>query len=320
MGDGPVTPPTPPSPPTPSNVPGSSVDVQKYVPGLDLKKVDPRDKKTIDAINRAVTFGLSRESGGFTPARKHLIAGLSQWPFNAVNVGTAYCADISVFIGAAVGTVPGFSPIGYCFQGDGVTDRLGRSIKVHHMTVRMDINWDSTAGTGAPAGGAANIEQYGNSFGPLRIIIFKDKESLAAAPTSSSTTFAIGGNTTQLFLGMTAAANVLQNLNAAPYNPVTHGYRYEIMHDEVISAPSNATVITYGANGATFCASARTHHRIHLPLGFDVEFADDNANGTTTILRNNIFIGWYQPNDLITQNTCIVPYVTGSTDVLFTDS
>lgn len=294
-----------------------SVSKEELQKGLrvDLSKIDPRDVEAVAAAEQAVSFLLGARNSGYGAAHKHIYGSKTDLYFINTQTNQTVVADTALLSNNEVG----FSLIGYCFTGDAINDRLGRKIYLKHSTVKLDIVW-SVIGQNTSAG-AQNIGIYGSSFPPVRVLVFRDKMSAAASPTNMETKATSGSfqDPTALFHNVYSSDTVV-NYVTAPYNPVTHGYRYEILRDEVINAPANATVMSYGATPQTFASSARSSHTLHIPLHYQVIFEDDSVTSSTTIIKNNTYICFFTDVGGSSSTWNIAPFVDYSFDTEYVDN
>lgn len=311
----------PPPPPLPSSKNDDKSKPSEIPPNVkdklrvDLSKLDPRDEDAVKAAEQTVGFLLGAGNSGYGAATKHTYGRGTDVYFINTQTNNTVVYDSSAFSNNGVG----FSLIGYVFEGDSVGDRLGRKIFVKHTTLNLDITW-SVVGQSTGAG-AQNIAIFGNSFPPVRVVIFRDKMSMAAAPTNMETKANSGSfsDVSALFHNVYNSDTVV-NYVTAPWNLTTHGYRYEILHDEVINAPTDASSFSYGVSGATYAASARKHHTIHKKLDRQVIFEDDNTTSSSNICKNNIYVCFFTDVMGSANTWNITPFVDYAFDTAFVDN
>lgn len=136
--------------------------------------------------------------------------------------------------------------LGDVAQGDDPRyERLGLQTRADHLKLRFRCQWagDNAAGT------TSVIWQALLSPVGVRIVVFWDKMPLLAGSTTSVEPSVIwaedaltpGGMGAMTLTGLLGTSGN----TVAPFNPNTHGTRYEILHDEVIR-PQN---LNNGQNG-----------------------------------------------------------------------
>lgn len=316
--DGPPTPPTPPSPSS-SSVPVDPRQKLQKLCRFDISKFDPTDPVIREELTKLASFGFGRGLGGFKPALKHQFtstaAGGTQLGF-LVNDGKGNApfpapvsTDISNFSRL---TKSGWSLPGYIFTGDGLTNRLGRTIRPIHCTMRIDLNW---------AYNTTAVQVLSEGWGSIRMIVIRDKMAISSLPTNAPASSSIeDGAAVFMTTQPGATPSDQQNMLIAQWNPVTHGYRYEVLHDEVFTAAHNGvSVFSVSSGGFLGCATA--HHVRHLDCskwGL-ITYGDDAASGNTFIIKNDIFIMWAVD---LTMNgsTLAYPYVDWAMDLSFVDN
>lgn len=311
----PVTPPTPPSPPPPTrNVP---IPALQKLCRFDLSKLDPTDPVIREELTKLANLGISRSIGGFKPQLKHKYGTL-----NSIQLGvlvtdgkgndpfpSPLSADIST---ATVAANCGFSLPGYILEGDGIVNRLGRTIRPVRLNMRFTLTWsfNSTA-----------IQQITEGFGVWRMIIFKDKMSMGPAPTNAPATQITTDD--QAVWVATNPSATQQNPIVMQFNPLTHGYRYTIYHDKSYRAPSNATTIMYTNTFNTWAGQAVSTHDIHIDLKDHglITYGDDATAAPTLIVKNDLYIMYGVDLTLgggVTNNA--YPYVDMQYDFVFIDN
>lgn len=269
--DEPVTPPTPPSP-SPSDgkiVPAHSADAINWVKSqltCDLSKLNPTDREKCAAVESAIKFLLGARNG---------IAGdLKHFYQNTEESNTIQPAASAAWLIGLVDNI---------VSGNNITERIGRVIKLHHLTIRLWASWSCPAT-------AVGIFAQGPM--PLRFVVFEDRQPLAGAPINyqSAAVSATTINDTNAIWLNTISSSVYYP-SVMPWNPVTHGFRYKVLHHQIIKPPTTGCLATPGAS--TYSGiTTKAYHEIHVPLmGHRVTYDDDSAS-PATVVSGRICVGW----------------------------
>lgn len=274
---------TPTPPPTPNGLAEKIFSKLK----VDISKLDPAtDGATIKLAESAVAQLLGAGNGGAGNSSRQLKRSFQQ--FQNVGLGAGNCnaglAMQTTITNTTMANYPGGSAIGQIFSGNTIITRIGRKIRLHELTLRFNCNWDSL---NSSIGNVGPLNEY---LQPFRVTVLRDKQSIVAAGTNCSTTVGSQVDTRGVFINQDTTANWIGHL--AAFNPTTKGYRYEILHDDWINPPANATCVTgVGTSASDYSCNAQFAHKIHIPIhGVNVMFADDAVSGSTTIIENDIFI------------------------------
>lgn len=288
----PVTPPSPPTPPTPSDGKElAPVDWVKSKLRVDLAKLNPADKEKCAAVESAIKYLLGARNG---------IAGDLKHFYGVVLDGTA--------IAAAASTGFAYGPIDNLLSGNYIVERIGRQVKVKHMTIRGWCGWSYSGTAGATVAQGPM---------PIRMTVFIDRQPLAPLPenyqsavnTNSTTNDVVG-----LWMNTINGSNYYPSI--MPWNPVTHGFRYKVIKDHIFNPKTLAILV---ATTTYECTSEKVQFEFHIPIeDLVVTYADDVPNAASQIIKNRICIGVDSDGNGFSQPvwTAGIAY---STDISFVD-
>lgn len=162
-------------------------------------------------------------------------------------------------------------------QGSGSDGfRLGLSCRMHHATVRMQIQWWNTADTPT-----TNVGRLG-WLQPVRVVFFIDKMPPLLSSWAENTSFPPTGDG-----GLVDTLNVTNPTyynTIAPYSINTHGTRYHILHDEVIHPKKGSPVTTF--NGNSVAVSAQCNYEWFLKLNCMTTWFDTTGGN---VLENAVY-------------------------------
>lgn len=284
--------------PSPSLRAPSVQNVQDVLAKLkvSIAKIDPNDHKAIAALNRAALFMLGSGDGSAGDLKRYFNAAIGI-QLNQTNMGS----DIPIAYDGptwqlAQNSYCGFSISGGIISGNQIQERIGREITLNHLTLRINLQWTVNVGVGVP------ISQYLEGALPVRMIVIKDKMPPAITPFSYTNTAAIQSFGAVLFNDEAKSTSVAQ---LGSFNPVTKGYRYEILHDEIINPGTSPTAGVYltagGQNIAgSFNHSIERHIKVH---GTKCTWADDAVAPTTSPMTNEISVMFFQDSTIIGWST-----------------
>lgn len=179
--------------------------------------------------------------------------------------------------------------------------RTSLQIRNHHITIRGRITWDE-------------INPVNQTMDPQRVILFWDK-----MPALANVTYATAGTTAASvdFAALTSwiAAGVgtgARMNTVAPWNYNTHGFRYEVLRDEVLIPRAAMQHVNPGSSNVI---QGEANFEWHVPLGDRLTQYQDMSN---PLFINSNSLDFYVINS--TSATASVPpecVITG--DLAFTD-
>lgn len=293
------SPPSSPSPPPTSVVPGVlGADARSYLQKhcrVDLDKLnlsDPKNATIVAEIQKLAQFLFTGAAGGFVTDVKHFQAYTTN---PNTNLGAVpYPAPIALgFSDFDTNKTPGFAGFsGWSFgpdivQGELISQRLGRKIKALWVDVYIVAQWFQSA---------ANVN-WTEGFPPFKIIVARDKMTIAARPQNAPAAYTNQNDVNSVWAGMAVPMTSGQRQVGCcvPYNFMTHGVRYDMLYEKIYNAPANTNVAN---NVATFYAGGTKGFNFRVPLGFVIEYEDDNTSSPTYTFKNDFFIMFAVDNSI----------------------
>lgn len=163
-------------------------------------------------------------------------------------------------------------------NGTAYYNRVGYQIRIHHIKLRCQFDWyNATSST-------SNVQPLINR--PVRLIVGLDKMGFVSSVSSYGMTLAddTSGQTSQNFTAVlhTDGQGNYSNI-AANYNVNTHGYRYDILLDEVIQPHTFQQSIT--VTGAIVTSFGSTFREWHIPVHRNVLNIDPAGTLTDQVNR-----------------------------------
>lgn len=195
-------------------------------------------------------------------------------------------------------------------QGDQLYQRIGQSVKMHHIDMRWRIRQDEVTN-------ATNQTTVTYALPLFRIIIFADRMPLIGPPTLMDTNATPTDFTSILAEYALSQAN--DTLSTAPFSTNTHGYRYHILHDSTHQYKSDATVMPMGFATTTgsILRSGTEHGRINIDVGNMLQTYTDTTAGACALNQLYVYVLQDNQNNVAFQNpTFVYSTVSKFTDVL----
>lgn len=274
---------------TPSSLASLSTDVKSK----SDSKSDPASAGSADADKQGAFIKLARE---LLEGRSGESAGpeqLKRYQYVIVNtqaVSNPAAAPAGILDAMTIGT--------------NYYQRIAEKIRVHEIRTRMQFEWfcDTTD--------TANLQPLIQA--PVRVIIYLDKFGFVSNVPTYGTELAVDAaqNTTDFesvltTLGAGQPANI-----TAPFNTNTHGYRYEILADEVVHPVTFGAFHTVGGSHISSWGSATKEIFIKKP--FNVWNVDPGTSLVDSVNRLCIYV--------IHDNSMASPPIfTATFDVKFSD-
>lgn len=275
------------------------------------KKSKPNDKKlSTDGISSSSSSSL-RSKGSKDPTLQKelyeqlcLVSGVGPKAFAAKLTGSGAHRVHKHAINSTAGPIPvllGASPwefpLNTIISGSGSNQRIGSQIRVRHFEWRGQITW----GTVTPV--PVNIADFFDE--PVRLVVCWDAMSpIANQVYGAAANPPNDANSLTVCLG----SNLLNTY--APYNYMTKGVRYTVLHEQLVRYP----LWNIGVDPTSGNLTLYKDCPFHISLDLD-RLTTYNNDGSAQVLANNLILFVIGNN----ANANVGAALAGITDVTFTD-
>lgn len=198
----------------------------------------------------------------------------------------------------AAGTTP--TSLNNISPGTDYNQRVGRQIRLHHLTIRGHINWQLAATTTTAA--------YTDN--PVRIVVLRDRMPIAAQIWATTPSGAISVDNTSYVILMNSGGP--SGNSTAPTNINTHGFRYEVLHDEVHANPASTVALL---SSTTYVGMGSKMFHIHIDLKRVKSIYYDDTAGAD-LMTNEIVLYYMQDGN----PSGWTPIIDWTSDLAFSDN